>query len=67
MSLVVIGNLNAFKSTLAFRNKQVIAPNPEPFYAAFHYRITTIFLFVCCLLVTSTCWIAGEKWNLRLC
>ena len=28
--------------------KPVLAPNPEPFYAAFHYRVTTILLFTMC-------------------
>ena len=61
MSLVITGNINAFKSTIAFRSKDVIDPDPECATATFHYRLTTITLFIFCLLVTSTYWIAGEK------
>lgn len=61
MSLVITGNINAFKSTLAFRAKEIIPPDPEPATAKFHYRFTTITLFIFTLLVTSTYWIAGDK------
>ena len=61
MSLVITGNINAFKSTLAFRNKGLIHPDPEPATAQFHYRLTTTILFIFTLLVTSTYWIAREK------
>ena len=61
MSLVITGNINAFKSTLAFHSKEIIQPDPEPATAKYHYRFTTITLFIFCLLVTSTYWIAGEK------
>ena len=66
MSTVIIGNINSLKTTIAYRNKKIVHPNPESVIYKFHYRTTTIALFCASLLVTSTEWIAGIDVDLNL-
>ena len=61
MSLVITGNINTIKSTLSSFDQKFLHPDPEPSSCKFHYRLTVLLLFVFCLLVTSTFWIAGVQ------